>query len=250
MHEPERKRYDLAKEVTDAEKIGWVKEIFSTVFPKYDFLNHLLSLRRDIAWRRFAARKMRFFRTNRLIDVATGTGDLAIEAAILNPSIEVVGVDFVPEMVELGRAKIAQRKVSGRIHLLEADALHLPFRDGTFDVAAIAFGIRNIPDRLGALREMARVVVPGGQVMVLEMTFPQKPILRSVYGVYLNWVLPSLARHFSQNPGAYHYLAESILSFPSPEVFARRMEEAGLVTIRMAALTLGVTYLHIGIKPL
>jgi demethylmenaquinone methyltransferase/2-methoxy-6-polyprenyl-1,4-benzoquinol methylase len=242
-------RYALTKEVTDAEKIGWVKEIFSTVFPKYDFLNHVLSLRRDIAWRRFAVRKMRFFRTYRLIDVATGTGDLAIEAALFHPSIEVTGIDFVREMMELGQAKIVKKKLSGRIRLLQGDALHLPFGEGKFDAAAIAFGIRNIPDRMGALKEMARVVVPGGQVMVLEMTYPRRAILRSVYGVYLYRVLPSVARRFSRNPEAYRYLADSIVNFPSPEMFSEKMEEAGLVEIKRYALTLGVTYLHVGRKP-
>lgn len=244
------KRYALGEGVTDAERIGWVKEIFSTVFPRYDFLNHVLSVRRDIAWRRFAARKMRFFQTYRLIDVATGTGDLAIEAALSNPAIEVTGIDFVREMMELGRAKITKRKLSGRIRLLQGDALHLPFGEGEFDVAAMAFGIRNIPDRRVALQEMARVVVPGGQVMVLEMTYPRRPILRSVYGVYLRQVLPSVARLFSKNPEAYRYLADSIMSFPSPEMFSEKMEEVGLVEIKRYPLTLGATYLHVGLKPL
>jgi len=151
--------------------------------------------------------------------------------------------------MDLGRVKIEKRNLSGRVRLLRGDALNLPFSDDDFDVAAIAFGIRNIPDRIHALREMTRVVVPGGQVMVLEMTYPESRILRGIYGIYLKRMLPFIARHLSQNPAAYHYLADSIMNFPSPDAFAKLMEEAGLVRMEKYALTLGVTYLHIGCKP-
>jgi demethylmenaquinone methyltransferase / 2-methoxy-6-polyprenyl-1,4-benzoquinol methylase len=244
-----REKYPKVKEVTDADRIGMVKEIFSTVPAKYDFLNHFLSLRRDVAWRRFAARRMRFFQTWRLLDVATGTADLAMDAAKMHPLIRVTGVDFVREMMDLGRVKIEKRGISDRVEILRADALDLPFPDSSFDVAAVAFGIRNIPDRIRALREMARVVVPGGQVMVLEMTYPENRVLRGIYGIYLGRLLPVIARQFSRNPAAYHYLADSIMNFPSPDAFARLMENAGLARIEKHPLTLGVTYLHIGIKP-
>ena len=243
-----KEKYPPVREVTDADRIGMVKEIFSTVPAKYDFLNHFLSLRRDVAWRHFATHKMRFFHTHRLLDVATGTADLAIDAAHTYPTLKVTGIDFVQEMMDLGRVKIEKRNLSGRVRLLRGDALNLPFSDNDFDVAAIAFGIRNIPDRIQALREMTRVVVPGGQVMVLEMTYPESRILRGIYGIYLKRMLPFIARHFSQNPAAYHYLADSIMNFPSPDAFAKLMEEAGLVRMEKYALTLGVTYLHIGCK--
>jgi len=242
-------KYPPVREVTDAGRIGMVKEIFATVTPKYDFLNHFLSLRRDVVWRHFTTRKMRFFETHRLLDVATGTADLAIDAASTHPSVQVTGVDFAQEMMDLGRGKIGKRNLFERVRLLRGDALSLPFIDGCFDVAAIAFGIRNIPDRIRAIREMTRVVVPGGQVMVLEMTFPENWILRGIYGIYLKRLLPSIAKHFSRNPAAYHYLADSIMNFPSPDAFARLMEEAGLVRVAKHALTFGVTYLHIGLKP-
>ena len=244
-----RKKYPPVKEVTDADRIGMVKEIFSTVPPKYDFLNHFLSLGRDVAWRHFTTRKMRFFKTHRFLDVATGTADLAMDAAHTYPDIQVTCLDFVQEMMDLGRVKIEKGNLSDRVRLLRGDALDLPFRDGNYDVTAIAFGIRNIPDKIRALREMARVVVPGGQVMVLEMTYPGSRILRGIYGIYLKRVLPFIAKYFSQNPAAYHYLADSIMNFPSPDAFAKLMEEAGLVRIERYALTLGVTYLHIGTKP-
>ena len=242
-------RYRPVRQMSDAERIRTVKEIFSTVTGKYDFLNHLLSLRRDIAWRRFAAQKMRFFETNRLLDVATGTADLAIEVARQHPSIRVTGLDFVQAMMDRGIAKISERGLSGRIRLVRGDALDLPFPDLSFDAAAVAFGIRNIPDKNRALREMGRVVVAGGQVMVLEMTFPRSSFFQGLYHLYLNRILPRVARTFSRNPSAYEYLGDSIMNFPDSETFSRMMEEAGLAQVEKYSLDFGITYLHIGVKP-
>jgi demethylmenaquinone methyltransferase / 2-methoxy-6-polyprenyl-1,4-benzoquinol methylase len=225
-----------------------VKEIFSTITARYDFLNHFLSLRRDIAWRRFSVKKMRFFETNRLLDVACGTGDLSLEAAWKHPGITVVGVDFVPEMVKAGHKKIAKARLSPRIGLLQGDAIHLPFPDNTFDVTAMAFGIRNIPDREGALREMARVAAPGGQVMILEMTLVHNRFVEVAYHVYLNSILSRIAGVFAFNPAAYRYLADSIMNFPSPGVFARTMEASGIEKVKSFSLTLGITNLHVGTK--
>jgi demethylmenaquinone methyltransferase/2-methoxy-6-polyprenyl-1,4-benzoquinol methylase len=249
MEEPVEKKYPPVREMTDADRIRIVKDVFTTVTGKYDFLNHFLSLRRDVAWRDFAVRNMRFSRTNRFLDVATGTADVAVAAACRYPHVLVTGLDFVREMLGPGRTKISQRQLSERVFLLQGDALSLPFPDGSFDVSAISFGLRNIPDKPRALREMLRVVVPGGQVMVLDMTFPQSRILRGVYGLYLTRILPPLARLFSKNPAAYEYLGDSIMNFLTPEALARLMEEVGLVGVKKFALTMGITYLHIGTKP-
>jgi demethylmenaquinone methyltransferase/2-methoxy-6-polyprenyl-1,4-benzoquinol methylase len=249
MEEPIEKRYPPVTEMTDAERITIVKDVFSTVNRKYDFLNHFLSLRRDVAWRRFTVRKMRFFKTYRFLDVATGTGDVAIDAASRYQRLEVTGLDFVQEMLDSGWVKIAKNRLSERIRLLQGDAMNLPFPDNNFDVSGIAFGLRNIPDKVRALREMIRVVVPGGQVMVLDMTFPQIRLLKGIYGIYLNRILPRLARLFSRNPAAYGYLADSIMNFLTPEALARLMQEVGLTKVERYALTFGLTYLHIGYKP-
>ncbi|UCD70808.1 MAG: ubiquinone/menaquinone biosynthesis methyltransferase [Syntrophobacterales bacterium] len=249
MEKSVRRKYPSVSEVTDAEHIDMVREIFSTITGKYDFLNHLLSLRRDIAWRRLAVRKMRFFRTYRFLDVATGTADFAIDAAHSLPNIQITGLDFAQEMLDLGRVKIKKRRLLDRIRLLRGDALELPFPDGYFDAAGMAFGIRNIPDKIRALREMMRVVVSGGQVMVLEMTLPRKRLFQGIYHIYLNRMLPHLARAFSPNPAAYYYLADSMRHFPKPEGFASLMEEAGFTNVETHALTLGTTHLFIGIKP-
>ncbi|OPY01593.1 MAG: Demethylmenaquinone methyltransferase [Syntrophorhabdus sp. PtaB.Bin047] len=249
MEKPVDRKYPSVRTVSEAERIGMVKEMFSTITGRYDFLNHFLSLRRDIAWRRFTVKKMRFFRTMRFLDVACGTADLSIDAALRHRGINITGADFVFEMLEPGKVKVEKKGLDARITLMQGDALELPFRDNSFDVVGIAFGIRNIPDRERALKEMLRVTVPGGAVMVLEMTFIQNPLFKLVYNVYLNHILPRLAKRFSPNPAAYHYLADSIMNFPQPDAFAAMMEKAGMVNVTKYPLTFGVTYLHVGIKP-
>ncbi|MDD3846658.1 MAG: bifunctional demethylmenaquinone methyltransferase/2-methoxy-6-polyprenyl-1,4-benzoquinol methylase UbiE [Syntrophorhabdaceae bacterium] len=249
MEKPVDSKYPSVRAVSEKERIGMVKEMFSTITGKYDFLNHFLSLRRDIAWRRFTVKKMRFFNTWRFLDVACGTADLSIDAARRHSRINVTGVDFVFEMLDLGRDKVKRKGLDRRVTLMQGDALELPFCDNSFDVVAVAFGIRNIPDRERALREMLRVAVPGGTVMVLEMTFIQNRIFKFMYHIYLNHILPRLAKRFSPNPAAYHYLADSIMNFPQPDAFAAMMEKAGMVNVMKYPLTLGVTYLHVGTKP-
>ena len=246
---PGSRKYRAVSGMNADEHIRTVREIFATITDRYDFLNHFLSLRRDVAWRRAAARCMHFRGSKRLLDVATGTGDLAIEAIRQHPEIEVTGIDIVTEMMKIGRRKIETSRHSGRIRFMQGDALHLPFSDGAFDVSVIAFGIRNIPDRTRALREMVRVVAPGGQVIVLEMHFPKNRLFQRLYDLYLNRILPIMAGAFSANPAAYRYLADSIMQFPSPGRFAAMMEEAGLEAVTRLPLTMGVTCLYLGTKP-
>lgn len=241
-------KYPQVNEITDSQRISMVKEIFSTITGKYDFLNRFLSLRRDVAWRNFTAKKMRFLQTNRYLDVACGTGDLSVAAAGKHPQIKVTGLDFVPEMVAAAKEKVQKKNLAGRIQIMQGDALQLPFEDNHFDVTGIAFGIRNIPDRARALSEMLRVTVPGGQVMVLEMTFAQNRFFKLIYYIYLNYLLPAFAKLFSKNPAAYYYLADSIMNFPSPDEFAKIMEEAGMVDVEKYPLTFGITWLHVGKK--
>lgn len=245
----ERQEAREGQEGAGRERTEQVRRIFSSIPRRYDFLNHFLSFRRDVAWRRFTVGRMRFFRTRRLLDVATGTGDLAIEAALVYPEIEVVGLDLVPGMLELGREKIRRRGLEGRVRLVEGDALALPFDEGSFDTASIAFGIRNIPDREAALREMARVVAPGGRVLVLELTTPRGALLRALYALYLKGLLPVIGRVVSGDSRAYSYLAESIMEFPSPGEFSGTMRRAGLTDVKATALTLGVAHLHEGTIP-
>ncbi|HPX81823.1 MAG TPA: ubiquinone/menaquinone biosynthesis methyltransferase [Syntrophales bacterium] len=237
--------YPPVSEITRKRHAEVVQEIFETIPEGYDLLNRVLSLRRDVAWRRFAVEKMRFFQTRRLLDLATGTADLALAAVRRHGDIEVVGLDFVREMLVRGREKTLR---AARISLVQGDVRELPLRIARFDVAAIAFGIRNVPvaDRLAALKEMTRCVVPGGQVMILEMHLPESPYVRPLYRAYLSHLLPRIAGFLTANPAAYRYLADSIVNFPSPATFGSLMAAAGLRDIVQYPLTLGTTYLHIG----
>ncbi|MBI5250928.1 MAG: bifunctional demethylmenaquinone methyltransferase/2-methoxy-6-polyprenyl-1,4-benzoquinol methylase UbiE [Desulfomonile tiedjei] len=232
------------KQWTDEERVTAVKRIFNAISPRYDLLNRIMSGRQDIRWRRFAVSRLPGHAKTAL-DVATGTGDLAIDIATVG-EIEVFGVDFVEQMMRFAVEKTETRKLSGRITYAAADALHLPFPDNTFDAATMAFGIRNMPDRLSALKEMARVVKSGGKVIVLEMTFPRNLRLRRFFTWYLNNVIPVLGGIISGNRSAYRYLPDSIQDFLHPDDLAALFQKAGLHSISEFPLTFGLTYLHEG----
>jgi demethylmenaquinone methyltransferase/2-methoxy-6-polyprenyl-1,4-benzoquinol methylase len=249
MQKSKANKYPSVKTISDAQRIGMVKEIFSTITGKYDFLNHLLSLRRDVAWRRFAIKKMRFFRTNMFLDVACGTGDLSINACLQHRHITSFGVDFVFPMVKAGKEKGKKKGLSAQLNLMQGNALRLPFQDNSFDVTGMAFGIRNIPNRTKALREMLRVTVPGGQIMILEMTFIENRFFKLFYYIYLNYLLPLMAKVFSKHAAAYYYLADSIMNFPSPDAFAKIMQDTGMSEVKIYPLTFGITCLYVGKKP-
>ncbi len=244
-----KRLYPAVATVSGTQHIGMVEDIFSTIPERYDFLNHLMSFSMDRGWRTFAVEKMRFFRTHRFLDIATGTGDLAIAAARAYPAIQVTGLDFAREMMAVARDKISRRRLSNRIALLQGDAMQIPLPDRSVDVSAAAFGIRNMPDRKKALKEMRRVTTPGGQVMILEMNFPRQAWWAGGYRLYLRHVMPRIAAVFTKNPAAYRYLADSIMNFPRPGAFARLMREAGLKNIVQYSLTIGTTYLHVGDRP-
>jgi len=240
--------YPAVRQMSDEQRVGIVRDIFSSISGKYDFLNRFLSLRQDLLWRRRAVREMRFFRTNRFLDVATGTGDLAIDCAKAFVEASVTGVDFVPEMIDAGQKKLIAASLQERVDLRHGDATALEFDDNSFDVAAIAFGIRNTPDRKRVLVEMRRVVVESGMVMVLELSTPEPGVRRSIYSFYLNRVLPKVAKLFTKNAAAYEYLADSIMNFPVRSEFLEIMMDVGLVSCRAIPLTFGICTLYIGEK--
>jgi demethylmenaquinone methyltransferase/2-methoxy-6-polyprenyl-1,4-benzoquinol methylase len=246
---PISKSYPSIKDLSEEQRVQIVKRIFSSVTDHYDFLNHFLSAGRDKAWRRFLIQRLNFFSTHRLLDLATGTGDVAIDAARHHPHIRVIGLDFAKPMMDVAAAKIDPSGLSGRISLIKGDAMNLPFSGGSFDALTVAFGIRNMPDRRRVLEEMVRVLLPGGKVFLLELTVPKTKWFRMFYVPYLKHIIPRLSRWFSKNPAAYLYLAESILQFPSPEEMAKEMEQIGLVDVRNFPLSLGITCLHEGSKP-
>lgn len=230
-----------------ASQIAEVKGIFSRVAPVYDLLNHVLSLREDIRWRRFVARALRVGATERVLDVATGTGDLALAVAAKPERPLVVGLDLVPAMLEPARRKVAQS--GARVRLLAGDATCLPFPDRHFDAVTCAFGIRNIPDRVGAMAEMRRVLAPGGRVYILEFTTPRSSAVRHIYHRYLSNLLPRIGGMVSGDEASYRYLAETIMEFPSPGAFRVEMTTAGLVAPRSHPLTKGIAWVHVAERP-
>ncbi|MBI4798892.1 MAG: ubiquinone/menaquinone biosynthesis methyltransferase [Desulfarculus sp.] len=231
----------------EAEQIRQVRRIFNRVVPVYDLLNRVLSLREDVRWRRFVSRSLRLGPGAKVLDVATGTGDLALAVATHAQSPLVVGLDLVPAM--LGPAQKKQRTSGARLALLAGDGTKLPFAEATFDAVTIAFGIRNIPRRVAAMAEMKRVLKPGGRLYVLEFTAPQGRLVRALYLRYLARLLPWLGGLISGDQASYRYLAETIVEFPSPAEFRAEMCAAGLIAPRSHALTRGIAWVHVSERP-
>jgi demethylmenaquinone methyltransferase / 2-methoxy-6-polyprenyl-1,4-benzoquinol methylase len=225
-----------------------VRELFNAVAPRYDFLNHLLSLRRDIHWRKMAVRELGGGEAL-ILDVATGTGDLAIET-VQNERVgkRVVGLDFSKAMLGGAADKIRRRKLGDAITLMLGDGLRLPFRENTFDAAMIGFGLRNIPEKEQALCEMTRVVRPGGKILVLEFTLPRHRAIRALYTFYFLNILPRVGGIVSGNRAAYSYLPESVFRFQSHEYYEDLMRRAGLERVASHALTRGIASIMAGVK--
>jgi demethylmenaquinone methyltransferase/2-methoxy-6-polyprenyl-1,4-benzoquinol methylase len=225
-----------------------IRNLFDTIAPTYDFLNHLLSLGRDFYWRRRAVQELRGLE-GRILDMATGTGDVAIEIIHQNNHRrKVFGLDFSEPMVKRARQKVLRRNLAQTIALSLGDALSLPFRDHTFEASMIAFGLRNIVNKEQALSEMARVVQKDGKVIILEFTFPRKGWMRRLYPIYFQRVLPRVGGFISGDRGAYAYLPESVFHFASAEKYEQLMRNVGLANVSSFSLTGGVASVISGIK--
>jgi len=242
--ENRRPAYPAVRDLAPGEHEELVRRLFARVPRGYDFLNRLLSLRRDVAWRRAMVKAMGLAGTPRVLDAAAGTGDVGVEVCLACPGATVAAVDFVPEMLLPSRAKFRKAGIAERARPLLGDAMRLPFPPGTFDAATVAFGIRNMPDRAAAMREIGRTLKPGAGLFVLEMVPPEN----ALYRFYLTRLLPLLARRFTPDPAAYRYLADSILMFPQPDAFLAEMVAAGFSGPRKRRLTFGITYLFWGHK--
>ncbi len=218
--------------------------MFDAIAPRYDLLNRLISFGVDQGWRRRAVRAMALTGRGRALDLATGTADLALLIAETHPSVEVVGVDPSPGMLEVGRKKVQARGLAARVSLALGDAQALDLPDASFDASSIAFGIRNVPDRPRALREMARVVRPGGRVVVLELSEPTTPVLGKLARWHIHTLVPAVGALLS-GAREYRYLERSIAAFPPRADFAATLAASGLEVISVEPLTFGAATLYV-----
>ena len=219
-----------------------VRQMFAAVAPRYDLVNRVLSLGIDQGWRRAAARWTGVGQGGRVLDVCAGTGDLA--CALAARGARVCGSDFTPEMLQLAQRKRVPARATAPFWLA-GDTMHLPFRSASFDAATVAFGIRNVADPVQGLREMGRVVRPGGTVVVLEFCKPRLPLVAGLYGLYFRQVVPRLGRWLSgERLGAYSYLPASVAAFPEREAFLQLLRDAGLESPEQRVLTLGIAALY------
>ena len=225
--------------------------MFDAIAGRYDLLNHLLSAGMDVVWRRKAIDALALSGHDVVLDLCTGTADLAIAAATGRcRARRVVGVDFSGAMLHIAKAKVARiAGAVGVISLVRGDATRIPLTDASVDASTIAFGIRNVEHPGAACREIARVLRPGGRLVVLEFSLPRSAIVRSVYLWYFRNVLPLIGRLISNHPTAYTYLPDSVQTFASPEAFSNELRSAGFGTVRATPLTFGVVYMFVAVKP-
>jgi demethylmenaquinone methyltransferase/2-methoxy-6-polyprenyl-1,4-benzoquinol methylase len=229
-------------------KSDQVREMFMKIAPRYDFLNKLLSLGIDKRWRKSAAKKIKSRPGGRVLDIATGTGDMALEAArTTDNTVKIIGVDFCSAMVEIGRNKLDTSLLSNRVALGVASCEALPFHNDTFDSATIAFGIRNVADRNLGLREIVRTLLPGGRIVILEFSNPKSRLFKSVYHFYFKRLLPAIGGMFSDTR-AYRYLPDSVLEFPDQDAFKKMMTEAGFENVDHTDYTFGIVTCYVGEK--
>lgn len=224
-----------------------IQTMFSNIAGRYDLLNRVLSLGIDRCWRKFAVNQLPKAENAQFLDVATGTCDVALEIIKRHPpDTKVVGVDFSEGMLELGKEKVRNAGLENRIDVRFADVTSLPFDDNTFDGSIIAFGIRNVQDYKKGISEMGRVVKSGGKVVVLEFTSVQSRFFQPVFHFYITRLLPFIGELISGKKGAYKYLPDSMLGFPSPEEFKNAMEETGLRDVKYYKLTFGAAVVYAG----
>jgi len=225
-----------------------IRDMFAAIAPRYDLLNRLLSFGIDKSWRRAAVAKLACPKGGVILDAASGTGDMTLAAARADKDTRIVGVDFCGEMLKIAETKTGASEYRDRIMLAVASCEALPFREGVFDAATIAFGIRNVRDRKQGLREMLRVLAPGGILVVLEFSEPASPFFRTLYRFYLKRLLPAVGGLLSDFR-AYRYLPESVEAFPDRQAFKALMTEAGFSHARHTDLSFGIVTIYEGRKP-
>jgi demethylmenaquinone methyltransferase/2-methoxy-6-polyprenyl-1,4-benzoquinol methylase len=227
----------------DKTKKEQVADMFNNISRKYDLLNHTLSLGIDILWRRKAIRLLKPFAPQTVLDIATGTGDFAVEAVKLKPK-KIIGVDISEGMLEVGREKMAKKGLENLIELNYGDAENLVFEDNKFDVLTVAFGVRNFENLKKGLSEMFRVTSEGGHVMIIEFSKPGKFPVKQLYNFYFNTILPKIGKLVSKDNAAYQYLPESVAAFPDGAAFLKILNEVGYKEAKCIPLTFGISSIY------
>ena len=225
-----------------------IAAMFDRISPKYDALNHLLSFNIDKVWRRKAAKEVAKHHPADILDLATGTADLAIALAKHNPQARIIGMDFSEKMLEIGQEKVKQQNLENQIVLRIGDAATLPFEDGTFDVVTVAFGVRNFEDLDKGLSEISRVLKPDGQAVILEFSMPEKFPVKQLYQFYFKRVLPIIGKRVSKDESAYTYLPSSVERFPMPKVFLDILDRYGIQQGQMIPMAFGIATMYTAIK--
>ena len=239
----------IAQKYKNMPKKEAVEQMFDNIAPEYDALNHILSLDIDRLWRRRAVRKaIDSDRDVSVLDVACGTGDFSIALARYSSRAKVTGVDISEGMLAEGRKKVSKAGLYERIGMLTGDCESLPFGDGVFDAVCVGFGVRNFEHRDACLKEMRRVLKPGGRLVVLELSVPRTPIIRSLYKFYFTHILPYLGGKVSGNRAAYRYLPASVLNFPMPAEFKAELSSAGFRRIVHHSLTFGICRMYTAVN--
>src|SRR5690554_6723099 len=237
------------RNVPKSQKASQVAQVFHSVAGKYDLMNDLMSMGIHRLWKRFTIELSGVRPGHQVLDIAGGTGDLTMKFSdLVGPSGKVVLADINASMLQVGRSRLTDRGYAGNIEYVQADAEHLPFPDNSFNVVSIAFGLRNVTDKDQALRDMARVLKPGGKVLVLEFSKPANPLLSKAYDTYSFSALPLMGRLFAGDSESYRYLAESIRMHPDQDELKAMMEAAGFERCRYRNLSAGIVAIHDGYR--
>lgn len=224
-----------------------VAEMFNNISKKYDFLNHFLSLGIDKGWRKKAIKELKSIQPKRILDIATGTGDFAIEALALDPE-EVIGVDISQGMLEVGIEKMKKKQVDDIVKMRIGDSEALPFEDGYFDALTVGFGVRNFENLERGLTDMLRVLRPGGKAVILEFSKPKKFPMKQLYGFYSKRLIPLIGKTISKDERAYAYLPESVAAFPEGKAFTDILKRIGYTNVKAKTVTGGIATIYSGVK--
>ena len=232
---------------SDKSKKEQVAEMFDNISPKYDFLNHILSMGIDIQWRKKVVRKIKNLEAEKVLDIATGTGDLAIMIAE-NTKSQITGLDLSAGMLDVGRKKVVEKNLENRIEMIQGDSENLPFEDASFDAITVSFGVRNFENLEKGLKEINRVLKPNGTFIILEFAQPQSFPMKQLYGFYSKYILPNIGRLFSRDSSAYTYLPESVEAFPYGDKMVKIIKNCGFKSVDNKNLTFGISAIYTSVK--